>query len=181
MWVKRFDVCQSATCKWNLGFLLLHISPIMSEAEYPLKHTVLLWFIKRNTFDLIILLLGLQLAKILAHRQMLYWRKHLCFLPPLPVKTLSAAGSCCPLVETKSRFHDFTGCPQILKVYSHVSHEIVSVIWKSWVTTSDLSPSPGLLHNEDIFPFPFLSLFLPPSTPLTSVEHLLCVRNSSSS
>ena len=130
-------------------------------------------------FDLIILLLGLQLAKILAHRQMLYWRKHLCFLPPLPVKTLSAAGSCCPLVETKSRFHDFTGCPQILKVYSHVSHEIVSVIWKSWITTSDLSPSPGLLHNEDIFPFPFLSLFLPPSTPLTSVEHLLCVRNSS--
>lgn len=111
---------------------------------------------------------------------MLYWRKHLCLLPPLPVKTLSAAGSSCPLVEAKSRFHDFTGRTQILKVSDHISHEIVSVIWKSWVTTSDRSPSPGLLHNEDIFPFPFFPLFLPPSTPLTSVEHLLCVRNSSS-
>lgn len=106
------------------------------------------------------LLPGLQLTKILAHRQMFYWRK---LLPPLPVKTLSAVGSSCPLVETMSRFHDFTGRSQILKVSDHVSHEIVSVIWKSWVTTSEFLPSPGLLHNEDIFPFSFLPLLLTPS------------------
>ena len=58
--------------------------------------------------------------------------------------------------------------------------------WNSFSNLKELSHNFRPLSQPRLAPqwrhlsFPLLPSFLPPSTPLTSVEHLLCVRNSSS-